>query len=165
MVTPPLRAGPPTGLPAEPVAPEVPATPALPVPAAQSTIPPPAKAAAPAPIPAPARPLVSGADLRAVVAQYARAIESKSLSDLRRVYPGMTSPQQRGWEQFFQLVRDVKADLTLERLDLASGAADAQVTGMYTYLNTSTGRQERQPVSFHASFKNQGGVWRIVQVR
>jgi hypothetical protein len=77
----------------------------------------------------------------------------------------MTSSQQHGWEQFFQLVRDVKADLTLERLDVASAVADAQVTGTYTYLNTSNGRREHQPVSFRTSFKNQGGQWRIMQVR
>lgn len=104
-------------------------------------------------------------EIRGVVAEYARAIESKSLGDLRRMYPGMTGVQQRGWEQFFQLVRDVKADLSVARLDRSGGTADAQITGTYTYLNTSTGRSERQPVSFHASFRNQGGQWRISQVR
>jgi hypothetical protein len=71
--------------------------------------------------------------------------------------------QQRGWEQFFQLVRDVKADLSVAQLDRSNGTA--QITGTYTYLNTSTGRSERQPVSFHASFRNQDGQWRITQVR
>ncbi|MFL5449024.1 MAG: hypothetical protein ACJ8AX_10775, partial [Gemmatimonadales bacterium] len=73
--------------------------------------------------------------------------------------------QQRGWEQFFQLVRDVKAELTAQQLGVRGDAADAQVTGTYVYLNTSTGRQERQPVSFRASFRKQGDTWRIVQVR
>ena len=62
----------------------------------------------------------------------------------------MTGVQQRGWEQFFQLVRDVKARLSVARLDVSGGTADAQITGTYTYLNTSTGRTESQPVSFHA---------------
>jgi serine/threonine protein kinase len=115
--------------------------------------------------PAPARPVDSRPAIDAVVAEYARALEAESLSGLLRVYPGMTGLQQRGWEQFFQLVRDVKADLSVARLDTSGGAADAQITGTYTYLNTSTGRQESQPVSFHASLKNQGGVWRITQVR
>jgi hypothetical protein len=77
----------------------------------------------------------------------------------------MTGMQQRGWEQFFQLVREVKAELSAQQLSVAGEAAEAQVTGTYLYLNTSTGRQERQPVSFHASFKRQDGVWRIAQVR
>jgi hypothetical protein len=100
-----------------------------------------------------------------VVAQYAGAIESQSLSDLRRVYPGMTPVQERGWEQFFQLVREVKAQLSVTRLDVSNSAADAQVTGTYTYLNTSTGQRERQPVSFHATLRREGGRWGISQVR
>jgi hypothetical protein len=60
-------------------------------------------------------------------------------------------------------VRDVKADLSVAQLDRANGMA--RITGTYTYLNTSTGRAERQPVSFRASFRNQGGQWRIREVR
>jgi hypothetical protein len=101
----------------------------------------------------------------AAVADYARAIESGNLEQLRRAYPGMTSVQQRGWEQFFQLVRDVKAELSVQQLDLAAGTAEAQINGTYLYLNTSTGRREHQPVAFRASFRNQGGTWRIFQVR
>ena len=50
----------------------------------------------------------------------------------------MTPLQQRGWEQFFQLVRDIKAELAVSRLDVTDASADAQVGGSYTYLNTST---------------------------
>ena len=77
----------------------------------------------------------------------------------------MTGIQQRGWEQFFQLVRDVNARLSLGGLNVSGGTADAQITGTYNYLNTSTGRAENQPVSFHASFRQEGGRWRISQVR
>jgi hypothetical protein len=103
--------------------------------------------------------------IRAALADYARAIESGNLNDLRRAYPGMSSLQARGWEQFFQLVRDLRTELSAQQLQIHGDTADAQVTGTYAYLNTSTGRQERQPVSFQASFKKDGETWRIVQVR
>ena len=77
----------------------------------------------------------------------------------------MTAAQQLGWEQFFQLVRDVKAELAVGRLDVADQTADAQVGGTYTYLNTSTQRTERQPVSFQATLRREGGRWRIAQIR
>jgi hypothetical protein len=140
-------------------------SPALPppVPPAEST---PAARPAPAPAPVPPpRPADPLPEIRGVIAEYAKAIEAKSLDRLRRTYPGMLGIQERGWEQFFQLVRDVKADLSVGKLNLSGGTAEGQVTGTYTYLNTSTGRTERQPVSFHASFKNQAGQWRIAQVR
>jgi hypothetical protein len=77
----------------------------------------------------------------------------------------MTGLQQRGWEQFFQLVRNIKADLSVTNLQVAGSTADAQVSGTYSYLNTSTGRAERQPVSFRATFQRDAAQWRISQVR
>jgi len=120
----------------------------------------PATVSPPAPRPADPAP-----EIRALIADYAASIESRSLPRLQRVYPGMTGPQQRGWEQFFQLVRDVRARLSVARLETVRGRADAQVTGTYTYLNTSTGRAESQPVSFRATFEQEGGRWRLTQVR
>jgi hypothetical protein len=75
------------------------------------------------------------------------------VDNIKRVYPGMTAAQQRGWEQFFETVRDVKAQLSVAQLDLSNGTADAQVTGTYTYLNNSTRTTERLPVSFHATLR------------
>jgi serine/threonine protein kinase len=148
---------------------------AVPAPAAPAdslplSLPPPVREPAPAPtVPPPPKPPSAPTDqrraIRAVVAEYAAAIESRSLGGLRRVYPGMTPMQQRGWEQFFQLVREVKADLTLAQIQVSAGSAEGQITGIYTYLNTSTGRPEHQPVSFKASFQSEGGKWRLAQVR
>jgi serine/threonine-protein kinase len=160
-VAPPVVAAPPAPAPAPPVN-QVESVPAEVSPPAPAPTPPPAAAPAPAPSPPPP-PIDPLPSIREVVAAYAKAIESETVSDLRRVYPGMTSMQQRGWEQFFQLVRDIKANLSVGQLDRSTGTA--QVTGTYTYLNTSTGRSENQPVSFQASFRNQGGQWRISQVR
>jgi serine/threonine protein kinase len=123
-------------------------------------------AVTPAPAPAqPPRPVDPRPEIRGLIAQYAGAVESQSLSDLQRVYPGMTPVQQRGWEQFFQLVRDVKAQLDVDRLDVTDSKAQAQVRGTYTYLNTSTQRSERQPVSFSALLRREGGRWSIVEIR
>jgi serine/threonine protein kinase len=122
--------------------------------------PPPASPATPAPAPVDQRPAI-----RKIINDYSSAIEAQSLNDLRRVYPGMTPLQQRGWEQFFQVVRDVKVQLTVGQLDVGKDTAGAQITGTYVYRNTTTGRIEQQPVSFHATLKRDGGQWLISQVR
>jgi serine/threonine protein kinase len=142
------------------------APPAVPPPVAVADSTPPQPSALTVTVPTPApRSADPAPEIRGVIAEYAGAVESESLDRLRRVYPGMTGLQQTGWEQFFQLVRDVKALLSVARLDAAGSTADAQITGTYTYLNTSSGRTESQPVSFHATFRNEGGRWRISQVR
>jgi serine/threonine protein kinase len=150
-----------------PSAAEIPGAAAPPPLPAQTAPPPEAKPSPPAaaPAPPPDRTTSARAAILQAIGEYGRAIGAKNLSDLRRIYPGMTPVQQSGWEQFFQLVREVKAELTAQRLDIAGDTAEAQITGTYLYLNTSTGREERQPVAFHASFREQGGAWRMVQVR
>jgi hypothetical protein len=100
-----------------------------------------------------------------VLAEYASAVESQSIANIRRVYPGMTAGQQRNWEQFFQTVRDVKAQLSVASLDVSNGTAEAQMTGTYTYLNSSTRLTEQQPTAFHVSLRLERGAWRISQVR
>jgi hypothetical protein len=100
-----------------------------------------------------------------VVSEYASAIEARDIEAIRRAYPGMTEAQQRGWEQFFQLTRDVKANLVLTQVQVANTTAEGSVGGNYTYLNTSNGRITTQPVTFRASFKSEGGKWRMVAVR
>jgi Protein kinase domain len=162
--------------PAESSAPETPPAQALvPTPATppETAAAAPAPPVAPAPVPAPTPPAKPPAprpadvprEIRDLIGQYASAIEARNLSGLQRVYPGMTGLQQRGWDQFFQLVRNIKADLSVTNLQVAGATADAQVSGTYSYLNTSTGRAERQPVSFHATFQRDASQWRISQVR
>jgi serine/threonine-protein kinase len=172
----------PTPKPAAPIAPETLAPgPAAEAPAAIESAPSPPAAAAPSAVaptppsppppspvtlPAPAaKPADPAPEIRSLLAQYAAAVESRSLPDLQRVYPGMTDPQQNGWQQFFRLVRDVQARLSLGQLRVTGNTAESAVTGTYTYLNTSTGRAESQAVSFQASFSREGGRWRISQVR
>jgi serine/threonine protein kinase len=155
-------------------APSAALAPATPVPpaAAESAAGPPITPSgiAPAPTPAPATtpapaPVDQRPAIRKVINDYSSAIEAQSLNALRQVYPGMTPLQQRGWEQFFQVVRDVKAQLTVGQLDVGKDTASAQVTGTYIYRNTTTGRTEQQPVAFNATFKRDSGQWLISEVR
>lgn len=137
---------------------------------APAPLPPPAREttprARPAPAaPAPPRPVDPRPEIRSLIAQYAGAIASQSLAELKRVYPGMTATQQRGWEQFFQTVREVQTQLDVERLDVTDSTAQAQVRGTYDYLNTSTHRPERQPVSFSAVLRRDRGRWSIAEIR
>ena len=147
------------------VAPGPPAiAPQAPEAVAESATPAPRATVLPVPL-APPRPIDPAPEINRVIAEYAGAIEAQSLARLQRVYPRMTAPQAHGWEQFFQLVRDVKAQLSVARLDVDGAAAEAHVSGTYTYLNTSTGRAESQPVSFQVAFKNESGRWQISAVK
>ena len=99
-------------------------------------------------------------DIEQLVDAYAHAIESKSIGELRRVYPGLTPSQQRVWQQFFRSVRgDVKAQLAVARLDVTGSTAVVDVTGSYEY--DAGGGTQRDPVSFRATAALEGGAWKF----
>ena len=124
--------------------------------------PPPAPPAAPAPA-APQPAAVPTADIEQLIAAYARAIELRSVAEIRRVYPGLTGPQQQNWEQFFPSVRSVRARLAITRLDASGSSADLSVSGSYEY--NAGGRTVQQPVTFRATAVFENGAWRLQTVR
>jgi serine/threonine-protein kinase len=124
-----------------------------------------APAARPSPRPPPSPAPNARPGIERAIADYAAALEAQNVDALRGVYPAMTPEQSRGWQQFFGVVRDVRARLSISRLELSDTAAEAQVTGTYTYLNTSTQRGETQPVSFIATLRRDGDRWRIRRIR
>jgi predicted Ser/Thr protein kinase len=102
--------------------------------------------------------------IESAIADYARAIGSRDLVEIRRVYPGITAAQQRAWEQFFQSVRTVKANFSIAQLDVTDAAAEVSVVGIYDYVDRS-GRAEHRPASFRATLRRDGGAWRMSAVR
>jgi serine/threonine-protein kinase len=103
-------------------------------------------------------------EINGLVASYARAIESRDIGAVRRAYPGISSEQARGFEQFFQSARNINVTFRVSGLDVNGNSADARLVGTYQYTG-SDGKSERQPVSFSASFKNDGSNWRLTAVR
>jgi serine/threonine-protein kinase len=132
---------------------------------------PPSPVAAPPPTapareqPPPATPADPRAEIQRQVEAYARAIESRAVSQIRAAYPGLTPAQAQGWEQFFPLVRNLRVRLSVTQLEVGEGGAEATVTGTYEYENTTTGRAERQPVRFQASLTREAGAWRLAAIR
>jgi serine/threonine protein kinase len=132
--------------------------------------PPPAVIAAPIvappkqepPSPAPAAPSTAG--IASTVEAYARAIESRDIGALRRVYPGLTAEQQRNFEQFFKIARSINVTLRLANVESSGSSADSRLEGNYEFV-TNEGRTERQSVAWTATFRHDGNAWRLVSVR
>ncbi|HXG97910.1 MAG TPA: protein kinase [Gemmatimonadales bacterium] len=116
-----------------------------------ATNPPPAVAENP-------RPLIDAA-----IQGYARALESRDVQQVRRVYPGLTPQQAQVWRDFFGMVSDLKVDLAIKQLQITGEVAEAQVEGLSQY--TQNRRPQRQPMSFHATLDRTSGTWRIGSIR
>jgi len=131
--------------------------------------PPPAPPPAPAPVPV-APPAVAAdprPDIQKVIADYATALESRDVEQVRHAYPGLTVAQQGSWQTFFERVRNLKASLSVASLNVAGegASADASVSGLYEYDNASTGRAERRLVTFRATLTRDTNGWRITAIR
>jgi serine/threonine-protein kinase len=139
-----------------------------PTPAAEAAPAPPVPAPAPA-APAPVRPSTPAPDptqaIHAVVAEYAQAIESRSIPAIRRVYPGLSPAQSKDWEDFFGAVSEIDVELAVSDLAVSGDSADARVGGVYVFQNPGTRRTVREPVNLQARLRRQGGEWRIEALR
>jgi len=130
--------------------------------------PPPAPPAPPpAPPPVPVAPVAADPrpDIQRVIADYAVALESRDIGQVRHAYPGLTATQQGSWQTFFDRVRNLKANLSVASMSVADASAETTVSGVYEYDNASTGRAERRPVTFHATLARDANGWRITAIR
>jgi hypothetical protein len=103
--------------------------------------------------------------IEAVIDEYARAIASRDVAAVRRVYRGLTPAQQRAWEQFFQSTDQIQADLSIASLEQSGLNADVSVAGTFDYVLRGTDRREHRTVFFRSAFKRENGTWRMVTVR
>jgi serine/threonine protein kinase len=162
------KSAPPANVMTQPVTPPVtlpsiqqaPSTPPRSAPSAPTLVNQPAETpVAPSP-PAPA----TAADVAPVFESYARAIEARDIAAIRRVYPALTSEQQRGFEQFFEAARKLGVTFRVASVEGSATSTEAHVNGVYQY-ESSPGRVERQPVSFVATLRRDGSTWRLVSLR
>ena len=119
----------------------------------------------PAAPPAAHAPADPRAEIQSLIGDYARALESRDLAEIRRVYPGLTSAEQATFSQFFESVSELKAGLTINRLIIAGGSADAFVSGVYEYRDTKTGRSRRDTTSFRATLLQDSTGWHLSAIR
>jgi len=130
-------------------------------PSTSVAIPPPTTAAPNVGAP-PARENVSE-QVAAVIAAYARALESLDLAELRRVYPSMSAQQRTAFGDFFRSIRTLKATLSVANLQVDGASAEAQVAGAFDYVTTS-GSSEHRDVRFTATLHRERGAWSLSAV-
>jgi tetratricopeptide (TPR) repeat protein len=118
--------------------------------------------ASPAPVPASAAPVASGVDEKpavlAVIADYARAIEQKDLGLYRRVWPTLSSGEEKKLKAAFGAVQDHKVVIRIESV---------QVDASGTHATVRMGRNDTvkgKPIGTRSqtvSLVKQGGTWTI----
>src|SRR5256714_3192691 len=119
----------------------------------------------PAPPPVTHPPADARLEIKALIADYERALESRDLAEIRRAYTGLTPAEPATFSQFFESVPDLKAALTIDRLIIAGPSADAIVSGVYEYRDTKTGRSRRDTTTFRATLVQDSLGWHLSSIR
>jgi serine/threonine-protein kinase len=119
-------------------------------------------------------PVKTAAELRAevdaVLASYARAIETENVAGLRSIYPAMAPEQIDGFRTFFDAARDIR--ITIGRVEApaqlqASPGSEARVRVEYRieYFNTSLRRAARETATWQAVLERTDTGWRVRSIR
>ncbi|HTG53457.1 MAG TPA: serine/threonine-protein kinase, partial [Gemmatimonadaceae bacterium] len=153
-------AAPPTSPPVRPSA-IVPAAAPKPSPAPRPVAPPPAPP--PAPPAAPPRD-VARDEIASVVSDYATALESRNLTHVRAVYPGMTPSQAQELGTFLAQAKDLHASLRITEFTHSGDHAEATLETTYEYFDLKAGHEDRRTVTQHATFSASSGNWKISSV-
>jgi hypothetical protein len=102
------------------------------------------------------------AAIRVLLQDLARAIASERVSNLRALYPSVSST---AWSGFFRSVDQLKARFTTNHIAVHGPTAAATVDALYTYVPRGGGvYQESRPV-FAMTFRQTASGWRISSLR
>ena len=110
-------------------------------------------------------------EIQDVLRTYARAIQTRDTSLIRRVFPNAGGELMTRWQTTFD---DARAAIqmtgeAIEILDTPRDAAGAQVHARARYMARFSSRAARSdqtfPVAFDAVLERQAGTWRITSIR
>ncbi len=101
-------------------------------------------------------------EVERLLEQYRLAIESLDVERLRRAYAGISPEQERAWREFFGNASNLSATFRILDVDAGADAAAARVEATYVFRSD---QQQRQTVTFTASFERGSGGWRLTVVR
>jgi ketosteroid isomerase-like protein len=103
------------------------------------------------------------AEIRRVVATYARAIEGKDIALFRSVKPNLTSAEQRRLEDGFRAVSKQAVNITI--LSINRKGQDAVVTLRRRDTIQAGGRQQQSESQQMLTLNRNTNGWHIVEIR
>jgi tetratricopeptide (TPR) repeat protein len=134
-----------------------------PLPARPMPAPPAGPKAVPAPSLPPPEPSAEGL-IRALLASYETALETRNLSALKRLWPSLTAAQESAFRSEFQHASRIDVEIESPRIDVAGAAATAAFLRRYELVTTDRQRLTSQSLATMTLRRTDAG-WVIEQVR
>jgi hypothetical protein len=119
--------------------------------------------ATPPAAPAPAEPSAES-QIADLLVRYEAALESRSLSALKRVWPGLAGSSESAIRDEFQHASRIQVEITAPHIEVAGASATATFVRRYELLTIDGQRLNSQSVTT-MTFRRTPAGWAIDQVR
>ena len=103
------------------------------------------------------------AQITAIVAAYAQALQNRNLARVRELYPTMPASTEQKLRQALPGMDDLQVRLSVGQVDFVDAGAMAQVTGSWTYRER--GKRETLPADNRYRLERRGTGWVITEIR
>jgi len=103
------------------------------------------------------------AQITAIIAAYAQALQNRNLARVRELYPTMPASTEQKLRQALPGMDDLQVRLSVGQVDFVDAGAVAQVTGSWTYRER--GKRETLPADNRYRLERRGTGWVITEIR
>ncbi|MGH7526837.1 MAG: protein kinase domain-containing protein, partial [Gemmatimonadales bacterium] len=101
-------------------------------------------------------------EVRRLLSQYGSAINARSISQLKTLYPGMSPERERGWRDVFRdEVKDLRATVSVTSIEAAAtGPAEASFS-LILRFKPEGGKPQTFTIENQATLRQEPGGWRF----
>lgn len=96
-------------------------------------------------------------DIRALIESLRRAYQAGDIDAIRSFYPKMPGNEQKGWEQFFDSVRDLQVTMEPDDIYIDGGTAESEVAVRMQFSDRQ-GKKDNQ-FRWKVRFEQVNGAW------
>jgi hypothetical protein len=108
--------------------------------------------------------IIDPASPQSAIERYARAIESGSVDQLKRAYPGLTGPQQLYYQQsIFENGKNIKTEVRYGTVNKGKNTAEVDFTMIVKFSSSSSNERTTLPPRHqHAALRRTARGWQLV---
>jgi hypothetical protein len=103
-------------------------------------------------------------EIERVVQRLARAMESRSVDNLRQVHTTLSEEDEGSWAAFFDAVQTLEVTLTVNRVQVSGNSASASLGAVYRYPRSDGGVGEQSAGLLITLARGSAG-WRLTSIK
>jgi hypothetical protein len=106
-------------------------------------------------------------EVRALVNQFAAALDGRNIAALSRLYPTMPRSAREGYQALFdeRFARDLRVTYRVDNVNVTRAGGTVRVTGQHRFMQQNPRKQCEIPVAMDLRVASTGGAWRITGIQ